>query len=546
MAHIFTVTETIGDTVISEFDVTVTKWIDLTGITGVRQRESGTIYNPLYPDVRYTMERFDCTAEVVSALKSNAPITFTLGDAGASSQATPKITKITAKDIGWYYEIEQYPVPGSTENAHVVFRAKWGSRIADVGINFNYTPQSVVIKAHAAAMKYTAQGVEDTYLGFVFEFENGTILGGSRTPFMTGTKTLYGAQADPLPVVPTQGGGGFGTRDNSTDVTVNIGLKPSSFLSGILGGSGFNFYYVPSYHDLIRAAYYSLNGVNNLSDFVNNTAALFLSPSTYIVSATAIPVDKSKFGAGSYQSEIRLGGLVNFNVGCYPLGSIWADADPFTYDFNGLYYDDYRDFEPYTKISVFLPYIGFVPLKASECNGGSISIQYRFEGITGKCIAFVKTTDRNGRNTGYYQYSGDAGFSLPWVGNNGGGSQMIHSAASAAVSLAEKTADVNTALGLIGQETQFFSTDSRPKMQGGFGVNSGVLGADDVVIFVQRSQFALPANYYDVHGYQTATGGTVGDYSGYSMFSYVELENCGASDGEKAEIEQLLRGGVYL
>lgn len=549
MAHVFTIRVTIGDDVISERDFVVSKWVDINNINGVRQRGNGRLTNPLDSTKSYIMERFDATNEVVTAVKNSAPNTINIGDAGASSLENPKEIRIIHKESGWYYCIRLYPIPASSENANIAVGAYWASDSAGntFGTNFNYTPQSTTLDIYAVTKKYTSSGGERVYNGFLIAFNGGSPeLPTTRNQILTGEESLYGEPSEPLPQTPTGGAGGFGNRDNRTDVTVNIGTKPSSFLSGILGGSGFNFYFVPSYHDLIRATYYSLNGVNNLSDFVNNTAALFLNPATYIVSAVQIPVDKSAFGAGALRHDIRLGGLLNFNVDCYNLSKLWGDSDTFTFSFDGMYFDNFMDFEPYTKISLLLPYVGVVSLKCSECVGGSVSVKYRFEGLTGKCIAFVYTTDRNGRNTGYYQYSGDAGFSVPWVGNNGGGSQMIHSAASAAVSLASGTADMKTVGDLASTAASFYGNDSRPKMQGGFGVNTGVLGADDIAIFVQRAQNAMPEHYYDIHGYQTATGGVVGDYSGYTQFVYVDLENTTATDSEKAEIESLLKGGVYL
>lgn len=83
-------------------------------------------------------------------------------------------------------------------------------------------------------------------------------------------------------------------------------------------------------------------------------------------------------------------------------------------------------------------------------------------------------------------------------------------------------------------------------MQGGFGVNTGALGADDIVLIIQRAQFANPDNYYDIHGFQTATGGVCGDYSGYTEFNLVELVECEATQPEQDEILQLLKRGVYL
>lgn len=549
MAYIFHMLQKIGDDIISERDFTITKLINIDGVQGVSYNQGGNIRDPLHQENEYRLARFSCTDTAMNAILASLPDIIEIGDAGASTVTTPKITTLTEKITGWYFEITQYPVSGSTTNATIKVTIKWGENIATG--NFpdtrTYTPQSTTFKLAFCSRHHTISGTEKNYIGFLLCPVGGDWVSSATTNrCFCGEESLYGKQNDPIPQTPTHGGGGFGTYNNTTDVTVNLGAKSSNFLSGLLG-SGFNLYYVPSYRDLIRAAYYSLNGVNNLSDFFNNTAALFLSPSTYIVSATAMPADKSIFGAGAMQTTIRLGGLVSFNVDCYPLSSVWGDSDIFTYNFDPLYYDSFMDFEPFTKVTLFLPYIGFVPLKSSECIGGSVSVQYRFECLSGKCIAFVKCTDRNGRNTGFYQYSGSCGFALPWVGNNGGGSQMLHSAAAAAVSVAKGDKDSMQNVGAFGlQAAQFLAHDSRPHMQGGFGVNSGALGADEIVIFVQRMQNAMPDNYYDIHGYQTATGGTVVDYSGYTQFAYVELTDCDATDAEKAEIEQLLKGGVFL
>lgn len=577
MAHVFTIRVTIGDDVISEQDFVVSKWVDINNLNGVRQRGNGRLTDPLDSTKSYIMERFDATNEVVTAVKNSAPNTINIGDAGASSLETPKEIRIIHKESGWYYRIRLYPIPASSENANITFGAYWGNDSAGFtfGTNFNYTPQSTTFDIYAITKKYTSSGVERVYNGFLIAFNGGVpTLATNRNEILTGEESLYGSQTDPLPQAPTSGAGGFGTFDNRTDVNVNIGVKGSGFLSGILG-SGFHFYYVPDYSELVKAMYYHINGVNNLSDWTNNTMALFLAPANYVVSATALPCDRNVFHPqGGVTNDFVMGGLLSWNVPCYKLSRLWGDSGEYYYDFNEdnkkLYFDDYRDFEPFTKISLYLPYIGTVPLKASECNGGRISVVYRFEGVSGKCLAMVKTTDRNGRQTGYYQYGGNAGFSLPWIGNNGGGSQMIHSAASAVAGMPElqsfkggsQSGDVLELQspfekasedaffkgigGIAASQAQFWLHDSRPHMQGGFGVNTGALGADDIVLVIQRAQFANPENYYDIHGFQTATGGTCGDYSGYTEFNLVELIDCEATQPEQGEILQLLKRGVYL
>lgn len=576
-AQVFNISATIGDQTVLDEDVTISKWIDLDDINGVNQRGYGRLTDPLHTEKQYYMSSFNVTDAVIAAVKASAPNSFSIGDAGASSLAMKKIIKITHKNSGWYYNIELYPIPASAEEANISYLAKWGNDTSGFtfGTNFNYKPQNTKFTLYGVYKTLKSSGKTYKLYGFLVEFVGGAPVGSGHHPFiMSGEESLYGSNIDPLPPAPTGGGGGNGTFDNRTDVNVNIGIKGSGFLSGILG-NGFHFYYVPDYSELVKAMYYHINGVNNLSDWTNNTMALFLAPANYVVSATALPCSRNIFHPqGGESRSLSMGGLLDWNVRCYELSRLWGDSGEYYYDFNEdekkLYFDDYRDFEPFTKISLYLPYIGTVPLKASECNGGRISVVYRFDGISGKCLAMVKTTDRNGRQTGYYQYGGNAGFALPWIGNNGGGSQMIHSAASAVAGMPElqsfkgggQSGDVlelqspfekasedaffKGVGGIAASQAQFWLHDSRPHMQGGFGVNTGALGADDIVLIIQRAQFANPDNYYDIHGFQTATGGVCGDYSGYTEFNLVELVECEATQPEQDEILQLLKRGVYL
>ena len=564
-AQVFNISATIGDQTVLDEDVTISKWVDLDGINGVTQRGSGRLTDPLHTEKQYYLASFNVTDAVIAAVKASAPNSFSIGDAGASSLAMKKIIKITHKNSGWYYNIELYPIPASAEEANISYKARWGNDTSGntFGTNFNYKPQNTKFTLYGVYKTLKSSGKTYKLYGFLVEFVGGAPVSSGHHQFiMSGEESLYGSNIDPLPPAPTGGGGGNGTFDNRTDVNVNIGIKGSSFLSGIIG-DGFHFYYVPDYSDLVKAMYYHINGVNNLSDWANNTMALFLSPSNYVVSAMSMPCTRYVFDrtGGVYDTSLRMGGLLSWNVNAFSLSNFWGDSEEFPYDFKGkMYFNDYRDFEPFTRISLYLPYIGTVPLKASECNGGRISVVYRFEGISGKCLAMVKTTDRNGRQTGYYQYGGNAGFALPWIGNNGGGSQMIHSAASAVTGIDRKPVEQvpNGGVDVSGnfkhgaealaalKITESYIQNTQPHMHGGFGVNTGALGADDVVLVIQRAQFANPDNYYDIHGFQTAPGGVCGDYSGYTEFNLVELIDCEATQPEQNEIIELLKRGVYL
>ena len=555
MAYRITVLQTIGDDTRTDETVNITKLVDISAVTvSIAGRDH--LINPLN-GTRYNCMNGTITRARVDAIRANNPDIITVLDASIAAQTNPQITTLTT-DVGWCFYERSYITPNTTDRIAYYRSILWGSRNACAS-NSAYTVTQAGVDIIFISRKIESGEYAGEYYGVIYDYHSSTNI-----QWFLVQKDAWGAQAEPLPMTPTGGAGGFGSYDNRTDVNVNIGVKGSGFLSGILG-NGFHFYYVPDYSELVKAMYYHINGVNNLSDWTNNTMALFLAPANYVVSATALPCNRGIFHPqGGESRSLSMGGLLDWNVRCYELSRLWGDSGEYYYDFNEdkkkLYFDDYRDFEPFTKISLYLPYIGTVPLKASECNGGRIGVVYRFDGISGKCLAMIKTTDRNGRQTGYYQYGGNAGFALPWIGNNGGGSQMIHSAASAVAGIDRKPVEQvpNGGVDVSGnfkygaealaalKITESYIQNTQPHMHGGFGVNTGALGADDIVLVIQRAQFANPDNYYDIHGFQTATGGVCGDYSGYTEFNLVELVECEATQPEQDEILQLLKRGVYL
>lgn len=50
-------------------------------------------------------------------------------------------------------------------------------------------------------------------------------------------------------------------------------------------------------------------------------------------------------------------------------------------------YNDWRDFEPYTKLSIYLPYVGTFPLDAKKYYGKNVNIRYFIDLRTGACTA---------------------------------------------------------------------------------------------------------------------------------------------------------------
>ena len=82
---------------------------------------------------------------------------------------------------------------------------------------------------------------------------------------------------------------------------------------------------------------------------------------------------------GAYQLQLRNGDIkkMEYLDGHIDLGTTRIDR----------WYNDWRDFEPYTKLSIYLPYIGMFPLDAKKYYGKDVLIRYFIDLRTGACTA---------------------------------------------------------------------------------------------------------------------------------------------------------------
>lgn len=73
----------------------------------------------------------------------------------------------------------------------------------------------------------------------------------------------------------------------------------------------------------------------------------------------------------------------------------------------------YLDYAPYTKISIYIPFCGEFDLPTNSIMGGSIELYYLCDRLTGGCMAYVFSYDRNGREKLLGVFNGNMKLSVP-------------------------------------------------------------------------------------------------------------------------------------
>lgn len=233
------------------------------------------------------------------------------------------------------------------------------------------------------------------------------------------------------------------------------------------------------------------------------------------------------------------------------------------------YWDNCFDFDPYTKISIFLPFIGFREINADEVMGGKIGVVYHVDVVTGDCIAFITISAPSGSIYGPMQekvigeHHGNCGIQVP-IG------RVSHDAAvSASLNLMTTFAGmaVGAAAGYAGlaapqeiSESQVASQLSSSTMTavegmktkveraGALGGNAGYMGNRKPYLIRQIPRQSKPDNYKQICGYPCNKPGPLSNFETGTLACVedIQLNNIPAMETEREEIIQFLRGGVIL
>lgn len=216
------------------------------------------------------------------------------------------------------------------------------------------------------------------------------------------------------------------------------------------------------------------------------------------------------------------------------------------------YFSSHLNWDPYTAVQLFLPFCGWLNIPADRVFGGSLSIQYRCDIITGNVVCFVRCFDGDGNNTFSTQVSGNAAVSIPITGNdNGTGSVIGAITAAAGVAVAGATG-VGGAAALIGGAAGagLAVNTARHNIQTAttYSGNVASLGALTPYLFITMPIEHTSEKWRQLHGLPSGLGLTVSDLTGtgYTELAEFHAEIDSITPEEQQEIENLMKEGVIL
>lgn len=216
-------------------------------------------------------------------------------------------------------------------------------------------------------------------------------------------------------------------------------------------------------------------------------------------------------------------------------------------------YSDFRDYEPYTRLSLFLPFVGEVNISTNDCIlPHSIKVIYNLDFLSGAACAEV-LVDGDVR----YAYQAAMCAAIPVTSSDA--SRLLASLIGAAVGTvgggvmggivggtAGSRMMAHSLIGGVSDAAMSPINGIQIQRTGSISANTGLLGEMKPYVLVTRPISYIPDSYESLIGRPYQTTASLGSQTGFVKVREVHLDGITATEVEKEEIESLLKKGVII
>ena len=323
-----------------------------------------------------------------------------------------------------------------------------------------------------------------------------------------------------------------------TDYNDNGDVTDENIINGSTLGGGESSY--NALNVISRTYHITTSNLRSLSNFlwsdnfINNIKLLTNDPIENIVSCKMMPFvlngSEATIVCGNVDTGVKAESIGNNYY--TEIGSINIPK----------YYHNFLDYAPYTKLTIFLPFIGFKELDCNLYIDKSLKVNYIHDLITGTCKAMLYA------NNIYVQsFDGVSGIDIPLTASNNSAiaNAFINSAAG---SIAQFFGDPIGGLISLGKATvssalatQHYST------QGSYSPSCGAYETHVCYVIIDRPAMQYSATYNHDYGRPCNLSQTIGNLKGFTkMCENIDCSGISCTENEKEMIRQLLTSGIYV
>ena len=289
-----------------------------------------------------------------------------------------------------------------------------------------------------------------------------------------------------------------------------------------------------------------VNGFNSVVTFLANVPSFFdqIMANTlinYVIDCHVIPVTPSggtteaiKVG---YKTLTATGTRITNDYVDFSCGSIHI----------GEYYANFADF--ITAAKLYLPFVGFVPVRPEWFQNDTLKVDYKFNVIDGSFNCYVRSGGKyvNNGDTGgtiVGQYAGNACIHLPITGVTysnmaaglvGAGAGMAVGAAAGSI-----TSAATSAISAVSSHGDIAQSNA-------YNGSAAFLGCRYPFLMIERPVSSYAKNYQHEIGIPSNIYAKLNQVTGFVKMENVHVDGItGATDEEKEEIRRLLASGVIV
>lgn len=209
------------------------------------------------------------------------------------------------------------------------------------------------------------------------------------------------------------------------------------------------------------------------------------------------------------------------------------------------YFRDVRDYSPYTKADIYLPFLGIRSVAAEDIIGCSVNIVYKIDVLTGAILCEIAVTKRGTRQI-LYTFAGNCSVQIPLTG--GDRTRLLSGIISGVTAVGAGLAVGGAAGGLAGAVHSIggLHNSSSAERTGNYSSNAGAMGVKKPYIILNRKEAYDPYNYPTMYGLPSNELVQLGSCKGYTRVKSIHLDTVPATQTEKTELEALLKEGVTI
>ena len=206
-----------------------------------------------------------------------------------------------------------------------------------------------------------------------------------------------------------------------------------------------------------------------------------------------------------------------------------------------LPYSSYKDFAR-TSVELYVPYCGTMQIDPSVCIGGTISLTYQCDNITGALAVQVGATNHWGQYQTIGVMTGNCAYKVPLTGNDNGVGAGIQALSNIVIGSTPAML-----AGAVSAGAQFAGLQHHTQISGDIRGNVGILAHQTAFVQITYGRYLdTVGNYNDNLGRPSYCSAAVKEFTGFSqLIVHADAVDI-ATDAERQEIEQICREGIYV